>query len=223
DDGDRLAARREHVCDAGVHACLQIGPALPAGEAHLRRRLHPAAKQLRLVALDVLVRLAFELAEVEFAEAVVDARSAEQLGGLQRPPARAGVDGVQRESMQTDREPLGGLRARRRQPDVEPPVAASARVVLRLRMPDEEHPFHETSSTAARPAACASSVVAPSVSPVTPPIQRRKNTPSTSAVAAAAPTTASPSTPRTPTATMHAAASARTARRTDVEPTSAAP
>src|SRR6266511_1648921 len=205
DRGDVALVLGADVGERGARARAKVVEALAAGEAHACRLLHPAAIQLRALERDLVEGATLELAEVELAKTLVDERVAERGRGLARAAARARVDDVAGEPGQPPgvRPPAVG------QADVEPPIAAAARVVFRLCVPDEQDPGHPATRRAASAAACASSVVAPSVSPVTPPSHRRKNAPSTSATAAAVPIAASPETPRTPSATAPATRSPR--------------
>src|SRR6266511_2994712 len=205
DRGDVALVLGADVGERGARARAKVVEALAAGEAHACRLLHPAAIQLRALERDLVEGATLELAEVELAKTLVDERVAERGRGLARAAARARVDDVAGEPGQAPgvRPPAVG------QADVEPPIAAAARVVFRLCVPDEQDPGHPATRRAASAAACASSVVAPSVSPVTPPSHRRKNAPSTSATAAAVPIAASPETPRTPSATAPATRSPR--------------
>ena len=101
DGGTRMA--RPDLLEHRHDPRSQIVVALAGGEADARRRLHPRAEELRLGALDLVVRPAFETAEVDLSQIRLDegrqaSCSCDRSRGLHRASARARVDGLVREA-----------------------------------------------------------------------------------------------------------------------------
>src|SRR5262249_3308497 len=144
---------RAQVGDGVERPRAEVGEALAAGEAHLRRRLHPTAVEVGPGRGGLVVGAAFELAEVELPQSLVDAEARpERRGRLDGAPARARVDGIEREGGERPGEVARLILSPAGEADVEAAVAAAARLLRRLGMADEEEP-HATRAAKASSAA----------------------------------------------------------------------
>src|SRR5260370_41540114 len=97
--------RAENLSGSESNALTHLLEALSAGKDHFCRPVHPRQIFLRVTLSDLVVGHSFELAEVDFTEAILNIDITQKLvrndlRTLTRTPARTGIDCVNWDSLQ---------------------------------------------------------------------------------------------------------------------------
>ncbi len=94
-----MAMARDDLMESQPGALGDIGQALAAGHLQLRRLAAPAHQKLAVVLFDLVERQSFQVAMIEFTNALIDYHGqavmrTDDFGGASRPFQVAGIDTV---------------------------------------------------------------------------------------------------------------------------------